>query len=278
MKLIDITPFIRYAAEIKYNSPGKYLYVRDCRLFYILSGRFEIFTEDKHYILDKNDIFYCRSGSKYKICGNAHIISVNFDLSTDFSEEKSVFPPTETPIKSRDLFSVHVDDSYFLNSHFILKNGIKYKDMIDGILHENSSEKNYHEEMASIHLKYILTDMHRPATEEKSGLYAPTDKISEYIKNNFSKNITNKELASFAGYHEYYLNRIFTESTGISMHQYLINTRMNEARKLILNTDIPLKDISETVGFNNYTYFSNYFKTHFGSSPSRYRQTFKNNI
>ena len=27
MKLIDITPFIRYAAEIKYNSPGKYLYV-----------------------------------------------------------------------------------------------------------------------------------------------------------------------------------------------------------------------------------------------------------
>lgn len=54
--------------------------------------------------------------------------------------------------------------------------------------------------------------------------------------------------------------------------------RMDEAKRLLLNTDIPIQDISEKTGFNNDTYFSNIFKNKFGVSPLKYRKKYKNKI
>ena len=54
MNLCDINPHIRYAAQIHYKSADNPVAVRDCRLFYIISGQGEIFIENQHYPLKDN--------------------------------------------------------------------------------------------------------------------------------------------------------------------------------------------------------------------------------
>ena len=63
---------------------------------------------------------------------------------------------------------------------------------------------------------------------------------------------------------------------GINFSKYLIGVRINEAEKLIKNSDKTIYDISLEVGFNDYSYFSRAFKDTFNISPKEYRKNNKN--
>ena len=280
MKLFEVNPFIRFASEIKYNNPGHFVEVRDCRIFYILSGNCEIFIDDESYTLNKNCLFYCCAGSIYKISSYAEtsIISLNFDLSQRYCYKTNVFAPTEPSSDSKLICKDTIADSPFLNSHLLIKNAFEFDSLIKKILLEYSLKQRYYLEVSCGLLKQLLTELHRYEAQNESTSSVPLNRIIDYINNNFSKEITNKQLAKIAGYHEYHLNRLFMNATGTSMHQYILNLRMNKAQHLILNTSMPLSEIGELSGYNNYTYFSDYFKKHFGISPSKYRSSLKNKI
>ncbi len=254
--------------------------VRDCRIFYILSGICEIFIDNKSYILDKNSLFYCCAGSRYKISSEkeANIISLNFDLSLIHSSEINILLPIEHETDDTLIFHDKIEDSSFLNSHVFIKNGLEFNTTLNKILYEFSAKNKYYLETSCGLLKQLITELHCYEQKNASTASLPVNKVISYIKNNFSKNITNKEFARITGYHEYYLNRLFIANTGISMHKYILNLRMNESQRLVLNTDKSFMEISESVGFNNYTYFSDYFKKQFGLSPSQYRNSLKNKI
>lgn len=280
MNIIEINPFIRFASEMHYISPGKYTYVKDCRMFYTISGNSEIYIDNKKYKLQENSLFYCCSGSRYKIISHDefHVIALNFDLSLNYSSNTVVLPPEEEKPDDSAIFHNHIQDSRFLNSHLFIENGIKYKPVFEDILYEFSTQKNYYLETICVLMKGLLTDIHKYIISENTAMSTPIKKVTEYIKNNFTKNITNKELADMVGYHEYYLNKMFVSSTGISMHKYILNLRMHEAQRLILNTNLSLLQISEITGFNNYTHFSNYFKCYFGTPPGKYKSILKSKI
>lgn len=65
---------------------------------------------------------------------------------------------------------------------------------------------------------------------------------------------------------------------GTSVHKYILNIRINEAKKLLLTTEQSLTYIAENVGFNSNTHFSNYFKQVIGISPLEFRKQFKNKL
>ena len=84
MLFSDITPFIRFAEIIHYESDGHPVYVRDCRIFYVLSGEARICIGDHVYSMGAHTVFYCCSGSRYTISSpGIDLICVNFDLTQD---------------------------------------------------------------------------------------------------------------------------------------------------------------------------------------------------
>ena len=85
-------------------------------------------------------------------------------------------------------------------------------------------------------------------------------------------------LSELTGYHEYHLNRLFLTHTNTSLHKYILNVRINEAKKILMNTDLSLAAIAEKVGFNSNTHFSSYFKQVVGLSPLEFRKRFRNKI
>jgi AraC-like DNA-binding protein len=97
--------------------------------------------------------------------------------------------------------------------------------------------------------------------------------MMDYIK----ENIANKSLNSAMIAEQFnlsinYTRVLFKKHTGLSVNEYLGKLRIEKAGALLADTSMNVKDISDKVGFSNYSYFCTYFKNHWNVSPSQYRQ------
>jgi len=94
-----------------------------------------------------------------------------------------------------------------------------------------------------------------------------------YIMKNISDtNLSVESLAKMVYLNADYLNRVFKKERGISLKKYIINERMELAGRLLIETSSSAHDISELVGYNNYTNFVSMFKKVIGVSPSMYKR------
>ncbi len=101
--------------------------------------------------------------------------------------------------------------------------------------------------------------------------YVQVYTIKKYISLNFSKDIKISDVAKQHNINRSHLYRVFKEQTGKSIKEYLINTRMNEARRLLDDTDFSIASIASLVGYSHTTTFFKTFKSHIGITPTEYR-------
>ena len=69
-----------------------------------------------------------------------------------------------------------------------------------------------------------------------------------------------------------YLSTLFKNVMGQNLSSFITEVRTRRACQLLKNTNLPLKTISEEVGYANQYYFSSSFKKNMGLSPSAYRE------
>jgi len=69
------------------------------------------------------------------------------------------------------------------------------------------------------------------------------------------------------------LRRKFRQSTGISLHQYVLDRRVEKARQLLGETDYPVKEIAERLGYQDVYFFSRQFRQQTGIPPGEYRKS-----
>ncbi len=100
------------------------------------------------------------------------------------------------------------------------------------------------------------------------------DIVCEYIHNNFSEKLTLKELATKCNLSESRFSHLFTELFGISPKQYIMNVRMENAKELLLDSDMSILEIGSAVGLDDQNYFSRIFKKHCGLSPTEFRNEY----
>lgn len=78
-------------------------------------------------------------------------------------------------------------------------------------------------------------------------------------------------LGELVGLHPVYLSRIYKEITGILPGKYIMTQRVNEAKRLLTETRMPIQAIAERTGLNTASYFSHYIKKHTGLTPQEIR-------
>lgn len=282
MNFCEINPFIRFAELVFHEKlPKKPLYVQDCRILYCLSGKADIFIENEHFKLVPNSLFYCSSGKIYSMQSDGiKMIALNFDLTQENNSHTEFYPRISADTISA-LPSVklpNIEDCDFLNSYLFISNSNERLNTLQEILDEFSSQRIHYRENSSAILKSLLVNLHRQSISGTSNSATVVSKIMEYIKNNYHEPLTNKTLSDMSGYHEYHLNRLFLKQVGMSVHKYVLNIRINEAKKLLLTTDDSLSTIAEKVGFNSNTHFSTYFKQVIGMSPLEFQKQFKSHL
>ena len=95
-----------------------------------------------------------------------------------------------------------------------------------------------------------------------------------YMHANLNKKITIDEVATHLNFSSSYVTALFRKATGYPILTYLTQLRMEEAKRLLLSDEYALQEISQMLGFENYNYFSRFFKKHAGLPPSDYKQKF----
>lgn len=120
----------------------------------------------------------------------------------------------------------------------------------------------------------VLSDSFENAaaqTEEKS---SRIHVVTSYIAEHYAEKPDIDYLASLIHLDKCYFIRYFKKKMGVTPQQYLIHTRLREAKALLSRLDLPISEIAYMVGYNNVTYFVSSFKKYVGMSPNRYRTAF----
>lgn len=98
------------------------------------------------------------------------------------------------------------------------------------------------------------------------------EKAKKYIKENSDREISRAEVAERFFIHPDYLSHIFKEWAGITFQDYVIKTRMDKAKKMLIYTDVSISNIAANTGYSNTAYFAKHFKRETGMTPKQYRQ------
>ncbi|NBD25338.1 helix-turn-helix domain-containing protein [Paenibacillus glycinis] len=94
-----------------------------------------------------------------------------------------------------------------------------------------------------------------------------------YVKEHFNRDIQLAEMANRVSMNYSYFSTLFKERTGSTFTAYLIQVRMEEARKLLQDPTLRINEVSDRVGYGNLYHFSRAFKNYFGMSPKEYRRS-----
>lgn len=97
-------------------------------------------------------------------------------------------------------------------------------------------------------------------------------KVIDYIEKNLEKEINLDSISKSIGYSKFYLNRIFTEHTGITMYKYLQSRRLTAAAEKLVKSDKSIMQIAYEAGYDTQQSFSFAFKQIYLCSPNIYRK------
>ena len=99
--------------------------------------------------------------------------------------------------------------------------------------------------------------------------------VKKYLQENYMNDISLKDLAEMVCVSPSYFSTFFKNTTGENYKAYLIKIRMEEALRLVMNTDYKTYEIAERVGYNNVRRFVDAFKNRYDMSPMDYRKLYK---
>ncbi len=96
-----------------------------------------------------------------------------------------------------------------------------------------------------------------------------------YIRTHVGEKITLHQLAEIAGLSDYYFSHLFKEMTGFSPTNFVIHSRIDEAKRLLLTTDRSVAEIAAQVGYPNSSNLITLFTQRVGCSPNQFRKQHK---
>ncbi|MQS06527.1 helix-turn-helix transcriptional regulator [Streptomyces alkaliphilus] len=98
-------------------------------------------------------------------------------------------------------------------------------------------------------------------------------RVIDDMHTNLGLEITIDDMARTAMFSKFHFTRIFRDATGTSPGRFLSALRLQEAKRLLIETEFSVADISSQVGYSSVGTFSSRFKACVGISPSMFRET-----
>lgn len=253
------------------------------------------------YVIHDNDWFEKKIKTEYtlwNICKGNVYLKINKHLYKLSAGDVAIFRPGMTYTATTD-----ENGCEFLYHHFSLEMGNKidilcniniagiikekhipnlclsycnrikdvYTDRMKNSLHAYSEFLTYFSDITDIIASNKLIKFFEASTDvPKNRMW----RVMSYIGANFTKNLSVKELADFAGLSEKHFIVQFHQTLGLAPKQYLIRCRMTKASELLKTTDLKISDIAERTGYGDVYSFSRAFKKYCNESPSEYRKHF----
>lgn len=228
-------------------------------LFFIRSGRFAIDLPDRERIIAHAGDFVlidCYKPQSYQALDASEVLWIHFNgisarMYYDFISERK-----------GNVFST-------ANSQFAVNR-------LQRICAGFRAGKRMSEPVMSRYLTDILTECASAPdeipTDESSHRYAMED-VQEFIVANLAQELTNEELADMACMSPGYFIKEFRRATGVTPHAFIVNARMDAAKRMLADSQASLKQICAKCGFSSPSAFCLAFKRAQGMTPLEYRHS-----
>lgn len=127
--------------------------------------------------------------------------------------------------------------------------------------------------LAQAILEYSRRLIANPVPEEDRQSSAFFRAACLYIEENFDRLITRDSVAAHLHISPNYFSRVFREQGAMTFSDYLTQVRIGKAKFMLEKYDMPLSQIAQRCGFNDFNYFYKVFKKVVGRTPTEYRNS-----
>ncbi len=219
-------------------------------LTFVLKGRLVYYINGERCEVGKNDAILLPPGTLRSRAGLYEDVSyASFNFRTDGSVKlpERLFLPNIVNEEMRTLLSA------FSQSH------------LSPLYHSEEKLKNL--------LNYILfeiSDVMELKSNDKN-----TVAMIKYIDAHIGERITLEDIGKNVHLSREYISYLFKKELGKTVIEYINGRKMLIAKNMIQTGDMTLNDIAESLGYENYGYFSRVFKKHFSTSPKAYKRNAK---
>ena len=96
----------------------------------------------------------------------------------------------------------------------------------------------------------------------------------DYILANLSKDLSVKDVAEYVNFSPEYFSKLFKKETGENVKNYILRVKVDAAKDLLKNPNIPISMVASELGYSNFSHFTQMFRKHEAMTPSEYRKQF----
>lgn len=268
-------PYIRFVNIFSYfPKEDDFVMGYDYRIFYITDGCIFLNFKDSTYKLEKNSLAYIPAEYPYKLTAyndtSCEILCFNFDTMKGVLRENTVHPVSEYEYDHDAVFEKHKMDE--MQKPFVIHDASSLGDRLHEIYREFQTKHFGYRKKAEALLVSVMVSVIRSSKESPKKEVLLASAVREYLTEHISEECTADMLGEIFHYHPNYINRVFKENHGTTVHSFLIQQRIKTAKELLVTSNLTLERISVRCGFKTLAHFSLCFKNNCGMSPSSFRK------
>ena len=204
--------------------------------------------------------------SEWRICDGS---SSNFNIFLSPSLVSIVAVQTLgiDPARAKPIPRAYFEDPIIFQIGMEISRTIRKMDIYDLLYLESLSHT------LSVHLLHYYISSPASLREVKGELPAPLLKqVLDYIDDGSDTELTLAHMAVLAHMSPFYFERLFKESTGQTVHTYVMARRLEKSYRLLLSSSLSLAQIAAEMGFADQSHFERRFKSRFGVPPGALRK------
>lgn len=102
----------------------------------------------------------------------------------------------------------------------------------------------------------------------------PIRRAKQFIQENYGRNITLEDVCGTVGFSSAYFSALFKKETGMGFSKYLTEVRIDRAKELLRDTDLPVTEVCQAVGYSDRKHFTQTFHKMTGVNPAEFRRLY----
>ncbi|MGF1479399.1 MAG: helix-turn-helix domain-containing protein [Cyanophyceae cyanobacterium] len=180
--------------------------------------------------------------------------------------DKVITKSTET-----DLNQVKIVDRFMIQDVFIRQIGLLVKQELEtggiaGYLYVDALAYSL-----AVHLLREHSTLTRKTASAKKLSQNQLDLVFGHIEDNIHQKLSLEQLANSLRLKPDHLSQLFKESTGLTPYQYVVERRLDRAKRLLKETNLPISEVVNRSGFSSHSGLIKAFHLHLGMTPKMYR-------
>lgn len=247
-------------------------------LIYCLGGSCKVEVAKRAVDLISGNMILIESGVNYAIkVSDKQALVVKFKLKNDFSwkdQVKSVPTHSLEEQKLIDVFLKHMsqDGAFLFTTTSVMWGSQNLKDIVQNYLSDAAFNGAISLDLFKIIiLRNLRAQKFKFDESVKNGF--KYQELNEYIDRHYN-DISLAQAAEYFGFNRNYFSTMVKDKTGRSFVEHVDERRMKEAKKLLAQPNISLREIIETIGYSSKSFFYKKFKHYYGVTPAEMRKIF----